>query len=119
MNNFKEKMGIGVLVVAILSGTLVSNPVQCLFDNDDYILAPVEDVVASDFENSKQTPETVVYSEDADHFIISYETEDLPEHFTDNEKYSCTEIAEELEDIPLVKDKGGKTFVEDDNFISE
>lgn len=64
----------------------------CELIDDVYTVQGTEEVVASDFNDSKQTPQTAVYSDETDYIMLSYEAEDVPAHLSDNPQYTCLQV---------------------------
>lgn len=114
-----------ISVVALslaLGAAILGRPLGEGLVTEEFLVVDVEGFRASYWEEAHQDPRTVQYSEDAESFIISYDSNDIPAGLRDEETYTPEEIADirydehgEFYETTLVMDAqdklGGEDFV--------
>lgn len=91
-------------------------------DTEKYMIVPVEEMRAEYWEDANVDPENVIYTDQADAFIISFDENKIPKQLKHLE-------SKDLEEMIAVKDDPNGEFakvneaqsfeLEDDNYISE
>lgn len=95
-DTIKSTIAAGILGASLLTVGLSGSgePVDEVF-----IIVPVEEMKLNYWEDAKQDPRTVIYTDDADSFVVSFDSNDIPSALEDITSYNADEI-EQVRDNP-------------------
>lgn len=98
----KSRIAVGVVGASLLVGGLSGLDGA---NEEIFLIVPVEEMRAEFWENAHQNPSQVIYTDDGESFIVSFDEDRIPEGLTNTESHDAEAIVQVKEDSPRFEER--------------